>query len=445
MDFIKKNYKYMLLFVFLCFINYFLIYSEYSYDTTWEYGMSHAITLGQLPYKDFTLVTTPLFIFLFSIGLFIKDNLFVFILEFIISYLIMYYFLDKLIGNNKIIILLMSCVFLFNSFVPTYNSLCLVFIVILMYLEKNNKNDYLIGFILGLLLLTKHSIGLSIIFFSFIGIRNIKRIGKRLVGIFIPCLIFTLYLLITKSLNSFIDLCFLGMLDFGSTNSYHSILCRTLTILIIGITVFLIFKNKKEILLYYVLGSVAFVYPINDLSHFTHLFTIFFIPIVFLYNERINLKYIPYILIGLFVVLNALIRYPLLKDTAISNVNHFDMTLTHKSSLSEMNNSLRKMKKYSNNIIVAEKGSFYYIALDKKMDYFTIPHTGNYGYDGTNKMIKRFDSIHDKYVFVDIYFYNICLSGKINDYQYDLKLIDYIMNNSKYVDKVEGFNIYYKE
>ena len=174
MSFIKKYYKFILFFFFLCFINYFLIYSDYSYDTIWEYGMSHAFVLGQLPYKDFTLVTTPLFIFLFSIGLFIKDNLFVFLLESIISYLIMYIFVDKLLGKNRILFLLVLSLLLFKSFIPTYNSLCLVFIVILMHLEKKNNNDYLMGLILGLLILTKHSIGLSVMFFTFVGLRNIS-------------------------------------------------------------------------------------------------------------------------------------------------------------------------------------------------------------------------------------------------------------------------------
>ena len=132
MNFIKKNYKFILLFVFLCFISFFVMYAELTYDTVWEYGMSHAITLGQLPYRDYTLVTTPFFIFLFSIGLFIKDNLFVFILEFVICYMIMFYFIDKLLGKNSIIFLLVLCLILFRSFIPTYNSFCLVLVVILM-------------------------------------------------------------------------------------------------------------------------------------------------------------------------------------------------------------------------------------------------------------------------------------------------------------------------
>ncbi len=452
MKFLKKNYKYILFFIFLCFINYFLIYSEYSYDTIWEYGMSHALTLGQLPYRDYTLVTTPLFIFLFSIGLFIKDNLFIFILEFIISYVIMYYFLDKLIGNNKIVFLLSLCLFLFKAFIPTYNSLCLMFIIILMYLEKNNKNDYLIGFILGLLILTKHSIGLSILFFSFIGIRNIKKILKRLAGCFIPILLFIIYLLITNSLYQFIDLTILGLFDFNSKNTLPFNSYIILSIITLIITIILTIKNKKEILLYYVLGSFAFIYPICDISHYTYLFSIFIVSIIYLYNDKIKLKYVPYILICLLVILNVFVRYPLYEEMKKSPFNHFDMTFGEGSSFISNKKIINKMNEYDKIIIFSEKGSYYSIVLDKKMDYFTIVHRGNYGYDGFNKMKDRFNNLHDTYVFLDYNFYNLVkkdldkgLDTAITRSQFDMELCEYIIDNSKFVDKVEGFNIYYKE
>ena len=452
MEIIKKNYKYLLFFIFLCFISYFLIYSEFTYDTTWEYGMSHAITLGQLPYRDYTLVTTPLFIFLFSIGLFIKDNIFVFILEFIISYTIMYYFADKLIGNNKIVFLLMLCLLLFKSFIPTYNGFSMVLIIILMYLEKNNKSDYLIGLLLGLLILTKHTIGFSILFFSLIGIRNLKRIGKRLISCLIPIILFIIYLLITNSLYSFIDLTILGLFDFNSSNKLGVSTFLVLSFILIIITLILLFKNKKEILLYYLLGSISFIIPICDISHATYFLAIFSIVIIYMYNEKIKLKYLPYMLISLLVVLNVLVRFPLYKDMVISPFKHFNMTFGEKSSFKTNNKIINKMNSYDNIIILSEKGSYFSIILDKKMDYFTIPHRGNYGYNGYNKMVKKIDKMHDTYFFVDYSFYDQIkqdiskgLNTPIVSSQFDMELCEYIINNLEYIDKVEGFNIYYKE
>jgi len=136
----------------------------------------------------------------------------------------------------------------------------------------------------------------------------------------------------------------------------------------------------------------------------------------------------------------------------LSPFNHFDMTFGEKSTFNKNKNIIAKMKKYDNNIIFAEKGSFYSIVLDKKMDYFTISHKGNYGYNGFNKMKKRFNNLHDTYVFIDIDFYKLLkndldkgLNTRLVDSQFDIELCEYIMKNSKYVERVEDFNIYYKE
>ena len=452
MRFIKKHYSYILFFFFLCFINYFLIYADFSYDTIWEYGMSHAFVLGQLPYKDFTLVTTPLFIILFSIGLFIKDNLFVFLLESIISYMIMYYFLDKLIGKNKSIFILFLCLFLFKSFIASYNSLCLVFIVILMYLEKNNNNDYLIGLLLGLLILTKHTIGLSIMVCTFIGIRNISRISKRLIGVSIPLLLFLIYLLITNSLFQFIDLTILGLFDFKNSNTLLISYVFVLSILLLLITIIFMFKNKKEILFYYVLGSFAFIIPIFDLNHFTFLFSIFIIPIIYIYNEKIDFKLGPYILVIVLTILNLGVRLDSYSNLYINPFNHFDMTIINRDYDRIHSNIISEMKKYDNMIIISDSGSFYSIILDKKLDYFTIPHRGNYGYNGLDKMKKRFNKLEDTYIFLDKGFYDIIVYDTKNGFdtgiaksQFDTELYEYIINNSKFVSSVEGFDIYYKE
>jgi hypothetical protein len=364
----------------------------------------------------------------------------------------MYYFLDKLIGNNKIVFLVVLCSLLFKAFIPTYNSLCMVLIVILMYLEKNNKNDYLIGLFLGLLILTKHSIGLSILLFSFIGIRNLKRIGKRLIACSIPIILFIIYLLITGSLYQFIDLTILGLFDFNGNNKLVANMFLILTILVIAITLILLFKNKKEILLYYVLGSIGFIIPICDISHFTYLLSIFSIPIIYLYNDRIKLKYVPYALLGLLLILNTFVRYPLYKNMAIEPFSHFNMTFGAKSSYKASKNIVDKMKSYENIIIFSEKGSYYSIILDKKLDYFTISHRGNYGYNGLNKMKNRFNKTHDTYFFVDYHFYKLIKKDlakgsktQISKSQFDMELCEYIIKNSKLVDKVEGFKIYYKE
>ena len=55
--FIKKNFKYLLLFgfFFLC-LHFF--YSSFQGDLVYNYGFSYAVSRGEVPYRDFNMVLT---------------------------------------------------------------------------------------------------------------------------------------------------------------------------------------------------------------------------------------------------------------------------------------------------------------------------------------------------------------------------------------------------
>ena len=64
MKFIKKNYKYLLIFILSLIINFLFI--DRFYDGPTQYGMAHAIIMGEIPYIDFNMVSTPLYPFVHS-------------------------------------------------------------------------------------------------------------------------------------------------------------------------------------------------------------------------------------------------------------------------------------------------------------------------------------------------------------------------------------------
>ena len=74
-----KKYKisiivYLILLIIFIFL--FSIYFQQSLgDIIWNYSFSHAIRLGEIPYKDFNIISTPLYSFIMSIGLFIYDDI----------------------------------------------------------------------------------------------------------------------------------------------------------------------------------------------------------------------------------------------------------------------------------------------------------------------------------------------------------------------------------
>ena len=205
----KINIKKILLvlIVFIVVYSLLILFSVNYADVTWNYGMSHAIKVGEIPYKDFNILMPPLSQYLMSILLFIKDSYLVFLFEQAIIVTLFFIFMYKLIGNKFILLLPIIAFPRFFFILPNYNFLAIFLILILLYLEKNNKNDYLIGVILSLIILTKHSIGLFFLLFTLIGTFDFSKIKKRLLGIIPLLVVFLIYLLINLS-------CFLNIFNF---------------------------------------------------------------------------------------------------------------------------------------------------------------------------------------------------------------------------------------
>ena len=103
---------------------------------------------------------------------------------------------------------------------PSYNFLVLFLLLILLNTKK--ENDYLIGFILGLVTMTKQSFILltlpSLLYF-----KKPKKILKRLIGFLIPVLLFILYLVLTNSFYPFLNYTFLGLFSFSKKNSFFNL------------------------------------------------------------------------------------------------------------------------------------------------------------------------------------------------------------------------------
>ena len=100
----KKNIlnisKYIILFI--IFFSFFLFFSTGDADVIWNYGFSHAIRIGEIPYKDFNMIITPLYPAIMSIGLFIKNSWLVFLIEQSILLLAFIFLLDKLLEKKYI-------------------------------------------------------------------------------------------------------------------------------------------------------------------------------------------------------------------------------------------------------------------------------------------------------------------------------------------------------
>jgi len=437
----KKTIKNILIVLVVFFVVYSLLilFSINFADVTWNYGMSHAIRLGEIPYKDFNIVMTPLYQYLMSGFLLIKDNYLVFLFGQAILVTIFFTFIYKLIGNKVLILLPIIAFPRFFFILPNYNFLAVFLVIIILYLEKNKKSDYLIGIILSLLILTKHSIGLFFLLVTLIGTFDFSKIKKRLLGVLPLLVIFFLYLLINHNLYEFIDLTILGLFDFSSSNGGFTLYILIISILLFIYLIYRFIKEPKNIDNYYILGSYSFIIPIIDQFHFNY-FVFLFIFII-IYNITINKKYTKYIylfccLIFTFVIsINFYLNWNLYKDKNILTNKYFYGYIVSDTLEEYINTVYIDYSSRDNNYMFSYDNMFFDIMSNHQITYFDIPNDGNFGYNGISKMKNKIDDMHDVYFYIN----------KREDTQFCMEIYDYIVEVSDKKYSIEDFLIYYKE
>ncbi len=443
-SFLKKYGKYIFVFVLS-----FLIYEVFAYGITYgdpicNYGFSYAIRHGQIPYSDFNTVSTPLYAFVMSIGLFIFDNYLMFIIEQSILVTVMFYFLDKLFGKKSYIILLSLISFGFYGLLPTYNFFCFLMMIILLYLEKfHNKKDILIGVFIGFAILSKHTIGAffvipSLVFYY----KDFKRLFERGFGALVVGLIFIIYLAFTNSFFDFINLCFGGLLDFGKSNSNLFNIWFYLTMGLFIVMIINLIKNRKDILNWYLIFSIMFAVPIFDAVHFWMFFGGFVLMMIPYFKSK-HENYLCNLSIILIITL-CIMNYrmgSMYEPKMMKGINRFNYTLNDSYSY-EVDLKLDKfLEKYDDPLILSYYKMFHDISHGKKLDYFSVPMYGNFGYDGLNKMIEKIDNMQDKYIVID----NSSYKREDKFDQFVKEFATHVIDTCELVDSWNGFDVYYKK
>ncbi len=445
---IKSFWKFIFIFIFFLLILVIFGFHNNQFDPMWNFGYSYAMSIGEIPYKDFTLLTTPLFPFLFSIGLriFGHDNI-VFLTEQALLITFTFYFLFK-IYDKKAWIMMFAFIFPFlNNIVPTYNFLAYSLMIVVIYLEKENKNDYLIGFILGLIFLTKQSIGLCMIIPSIIFYyKKYKVLLKRAIGFLFPCIIFFIYLLITGSLFNFIDICFLGMFDFASNNSNVFTVFFFLALVMVGILLLIIKKNRKDIINYYILCSFSFLIPIFTEYHFYMFFMCFILALLpFVSAPNKTLIFIINIVCISICLFCFIVVYSGLHTVFLKDVHNFKYYLIDKGSKKSLIDTLDLYQRYKTKekspIFLGTQSVYFTIANEEKIDYFDILNRGNYGYKGTQKMINKIKKMKNQIFIINMNKYK---HTGVED-QLDKDIIKYVIKHSKKIDNLAYYYVYLKE
>ena len=284
-------------------------------DEVWNYNFAKNISEGNLPYKDFSIIITPLvpiissvFLNIFGNELLVMRGLAVILCTAIIY--IVYKILERLKVNKKLnytFIIGLICIFL-PHFRIDYNFFVLLNILIIMYIElkdgskdkallANIKKDIGLGILAGICICSKQTTGLVValmlLVYKLVYITNIKefklfikKMFFRAIGVAIPLLVLLGYFISNNIMNDFIDYCILGINTFSNSIPYTDLILKSnliVKILAVIVPVFLVSsiviyikkKCKKEELEYnlltiipFALASMIVAFPISDEIHF---------------------------------------------------------------------------------------------------------------------------------------------------------------------------------
>lgn len=397
---------------------------------------------------------------------------------------ISYKILKELKLNTKWSILTLILLFLFisDSFYLDYNYVILFITLLIIFLETKYKNyskkyNFLIGILAGSTILFKQSTGVIICAITALYLaledRNkevLKAIMYRIIGIIIPGIIFTIYLICTNSLMDFIDYCVFGIGTFTNNVSYMKLLqgkdleaflglVTPITFLILFIEIIINIKNKKIkenknklILFVFALAQFTVVYPIADEIHFKiAVFPIFLVILYYIFKEIQEIKNIK---ISIFIehFMN-IITISLVGILILSGINDiFIYTQTEKSVLKHFSNipisdtlqeRILEVNKYIEGeerdvYILDSEAAVYMIPLDNYNKDFDMFLKGNLGAKGEKGQIEKIKEMKNTILLIK--------NEKIPlNWQTPKEVIEYVKNNLEKIGTINFFDIYISE
>lgn len=503
----------LLSFLFDVFIQ--LSYYGSNLDFFWNYNFGLQISNGVLPYTGFNIVITPLLSFITGgvLKLFGRSIVIYIILLSLLKTSLIFIFskvssslIEKRSEIEKFKVFMLSFLgihLLIYNFFFEYNYFAILFLLLILYLEiklyRKNEEDYKLHFLIGicasLSLLSKQSIGLVILIFIILKIllfdkeKKAKKILFRLLGGIVPLIIFLIYLLYTKSLNSFIDYCILGLNDFKDNyTSYGKFINQLfrynsdegiymffhywraylfpLIMIYFCYKLYKQFKSKNKLypytyvlVLFYSVASFSCFYPICDLTHILPgILPISILILNSLYDKITGIK-VNRILKKVFIIwgisllfifyLNPFVNYIscltnnnkdyVVLDSKYQNISSIVMS----KNLLNITDNLISFEKNMNTkgikvIVLFQDAVLYHLPQNKYYKDFDLFMRGNFGKNGENRLINEIKNQKDTIYLVikdDILKYE-------NINQMPINVINYVKNNLKKEGEIFIYDIY---
>ena len=432
-------------------------------DELWNFSNAINFANGLIPYKEFNMITTPLYAIINGIILKIfGKHLYIYRISYILLYIFLTHILSKILKKINIpdlkrqIFLIITIYLLLIFTYSDYNFFNLILLLLIINLEikkeKTVKENILIGTLLGLSTLTKQTTGIitsaasimTLILYKIIYKEKIyNQIKGRIIGMITILTIFYIYLLTNHITNDFIDLTILGLKGFNSKLSNKCLIILIISILYIISIIIKEYKHKNKInyiniiLIVYSSFYLIINYPILDPIHLI----ISLIPcsILFIYNHKFKLKVQKeLILLGIIITINIInikstqiyIKSPKLNEY---NVYKFiRLNIGNKRNIINVSEFVKKQDKET--YILDNSSIAYMLPLNNYHHYFDIPLAGNVGTHGETIMLNK---IKEKDC-------NLLIKDRQNLEKSFPTLYKYIMENYQITETENSFGIYKK-
>ena len=427
-----KKCKVPILFSILTIITFGIIFfSKINSDFIWNFGYSYNTSIGKLMYKDFNMVISPLYPTITGLLMHILgNNMISFSIINTFYVMLIIYIVYKI--NSKVYLL--TTPFIIISCLANYNTLCILFALLLIYFEKEKKNDYLIGLIIGLSFLTKINVGLLLAIPSLYYFKDIKKLLKRFIGFCIPNLITIIIFVLLKNLKNYISYVFLGVLDFASNNFQFSKAVYIVPIILIYLIYLLI--REKNICYLYAIFFIGLIYPVMNEMHVIIALTPAIVMIMYKNEYYIHkLRYISFLFLAIPIIGN-IINY---KTTDFTHDNNlFKYRPIQSEYLKNKNDLYNYFNGYFGDVCFLTYDNYLYkFLLDLPINKYDVILYGNLGYKGTEKMINYLKTLEKDHYFV--------LDTVITGAQYNKEILNYVQSNLDIESIVGNFYIFKKK
>ena len=493
MEHIKKHkFIYSAILILFCFSG--LVIAFYKLGVTDEiftFANIYKLDNGVGLYSENNVIITPLY---FYIGYaFLKIfgmNMFVYklfgILIFEIIFLVILKILNKLnitISKGVIYIILILVPFAKILYIngPNYNTLAMLFWLIGMcQLIKKDKFEVKIleqGLISALIFASKQNIGIyyliGLSIFTIYNYRaNIKTILKKLFSIYIVFGIVTIawigILAIQGEFKDFINYCFLGIGEFSQkhmkVNKWYMLWYLIPLLTIIGV---IIAKTKYHVssenkilkitifFLCFMISSLLIGYPLFNIYHITLAVFISIIyciyiaeQVLFKMKDILDRKPVRVVLIGYIILVLLINIIQITKFTKFItsdeyNVSfdnpYFGMYITEewKNKINEIINFIEEKKQNNQEVVIfSNEANIYQILLKQNYQDFDLPHLGNWGYKGEERVLNKIKNLKDTFILIK--------EDKVIKQESET-IKEYIKDNYNKTGDIAGFEIYYIE